>query len=920
MKFDVMDFQESSRMNFITNRISVFISAIIIVTIQIIFAQSATTVTTPSITATYLDGDIVLDGRLTEPIWQKSEPATRFIQLKPVEGAPAEEKTKVYVLYDESALYVGAMMYDSEPDRIGDQIVRRDELGESDNFELSLDTNNDRLTGYRFRVNAAGVQSDVYLYNDVQNDVAWDAVWQSQVYRDSTGWSAELRIPFSQLQYEKADSVQSWGINFSRRRIASNEQTYFALESQLQHGKVSVFGRLRGLHITKSAQRFEVLPYVLGNMTKTAVEVNNPFRGDTQFSSRIGFDLRYGLSGSYNLDVTINPDFGQVEVDPAVINLTAFETFFPEKRPFFIKDAQIFDFHLLGRNNQLFYSRRVGRGPQGFAPDEADFESVPMQTTILGAGKLTGRSSSGLSIGVLAALTDAETGKAYLQSRKEFLSFNAEPRAMHAVVRASQDFRNGASQIGGIVTGIFRSLPADGSLDFLNSDAYSYGIDFKHNWGGPTNQDWAIEGHIAGSTIKGSPEALTEVQTASNHYFQRPDAIGYSLDTTATSMSGRTWEVSFVKLSGEHWTGRFWINETTPGFEVNDIGYSTESERVGAGGNVRYQEIKPGPLFRTYQFRLFTDHVARHSLLKDISWKSLENAYSMGVIELSTGAEFLNYWGLNLSFGHSIEHYSAVATRGGPLMTEPGNAYIQIGANTDSRKSLFFAPSFRYQDGLRGGYQWSTQLRTTLRPYSGLEIQIDPGYSRDLDLAQYVDTIDDPGYTPTFGYRYLFGELQRQTFSLETRFNLALNPKLTIQLYSQIFVSSGKYQNYKLLKRPESFDFDFLKEGIPGGGQIDTRDDGYTWVRDGERYIDLDGNGISDYSLTDEDFNIRSLKLNAVLRWEYLPGSTLFVVWQHSRYSDNNIGLFDFGHSLNRLWNTQPDNAIIVKLNYWFGM
>jgi len=885
-------------------------------------AQSINDNLLPSITATYLDEDIIIDGRITESIWQKTEPATHFIQLEPIEGAPAEEKTKVWVLYDESALYVGAMMYDREADRIGDQIVRRDELGECDNFELSLDTNNDHLTGYRFRVSAAGVQSDAYLFNDTQSDVDWDAVWQSEVYRDSTGWSAELRIPFSQLQYDPADTVQSWGINFSRRRIASNEQTYFSLESKLRYGKVSVFGRLDGLHIEKTARRFEIRPYILGNATKTAFEENNPFRGDTEFSARTGIDLRYGLSGAYTLDVTINPDFGQVEVDPAVINLTAFETYFPEKRPFFIKEAQIFDFRLLGRNNQLFYSRRVGRGPQGSAPDDVDFENLPTQTTILGAAKLTGRSSSGLSIGVLAALTDAETGQAYSQNHEKLQDFHAEPQAMHAVVSASQEFRNGASQVGGLITGIFRNLPDNGSLDFLNSEAYSYGIDFMHNWGGASNRDWGVEGHFAGSFIKGSREALTEVQTASNHYFQRPDAIGYSLDTTATSMGGSTWEVSFQRLSGEHWTGRFWLNEITPGFEVNDIGYSTEGERVGAGGNIRYQEIKPGSfLFRNYQVRFFTDHIARHSLLENISWKSLHKAYSLGVFQLSTNVEFLNYWGFMFGVGHSIEVYSATATRGGPLMTQPGEVYFELGANTDRREALYFAPSYRYDDGLRGGYRWKTQLSTIFRPTPGLEIQIEPSFNRELNPAQYVKTIDDPDYTATYGKRYLFGELERQTFSVETRLNLAFSSKLTFQLYAQPFISSGKYQRYKTLNRPESFDFNIFEEGKPNFDKNDVfHNESHTWIQNGERYFDFDGDGNPEYSETDADFNVRSLKLNAVLRWEYRPGSTLFIVWQHSRSSENNIGVFDLGDSLNKLWSTQPDNVIIVKLNYWLGL
>jgi hypothetical protein len=876
----------------------------------------------PTVNAFYSEDAIQIDGVLSEPLWQKANPATHFIQGEPVEGAPAEEQTEVRVLYDKDALYVSAIMFDSEPNRIGTQLVRRDEWGAYDFFELSLDSNNDRLTGYVFRVSAAGVQRDVYLYDDIREDEAWDAIWDSAVHIDANGWIAELRIPLSQIRYNSTDTKQSWGVNFSRRRIANNEHTYFALESRLQHGKVSVFGRLNGLQLSNnSSRRFEVRPYALSNSAYGPVESGNPFFDGSSLSGRVGVDLRYGLGSDYTLDVTVNPDFGQVEVDPAVINLTEFETFFEEKRPFFVEDAQIFDFDLSGRRNQLFYSRRIGREPRGSEPDGSDFEDIPTQTTILGAAKLTGRSSDGLSIGALAALTSEENGRAFLSSLEKTQKFPVEPRGIYGVVRARQEFNDGTTQLGGILTATSRGLPKDKSLDFLNSNAYSFGIDFEHTWGGERNRNWGFTGRAVGSYVKGTTEAIREIQESSNHYFQRPDAIRFSLDSTATNMRGIEWGLELERLSGEHWTGSIWLNEITPGFEINDLGFSTSGERFSAGTRITYQEIKPGSLFRNYEFRFFATHDIRHSVLENFSWRSLKDAYDGGRLSVDLQFGFLNYWEINFDLSYSAQNFSDTATRGGPLMVEPGSRGIEIRANTDRRKSINFEPSFNYEDGLRGGYEWEAELETTIRPSSGWEIELQPSFGKELNPSQYVDTVDDIGYTPTYGKRYIFGELKQKSFSLATRLNISFSPKLTIQFYAQPLISSGQYLKYKQLLRPKSFDFDEFDEGVAiGHGDLVSCFEGRTCVQEEERYIDFDGDGVTDLNFSDEDFTFRSLKLNGVLRWEYRPGSTLFLVWQSSRRSEISKGSFDLSNSLDSLWNTEPDNAFILKLNYWFSL
>ncbi|MCH7874542.1 MAG: carbohydrate binding family 9 domain-containing protein [Gemmatimonadetes bacterium] len=877
----------------------------------------------PAAAAARRDGDIRLDGRVDEPAWRHATPITRFVQGEPVEGAAAEQRTEVRVLYDADALYVGVIMYDTEPERIASQLVRRDSRGQYDWFELSLDPNNDRRTGYRFRVGASGVRRDVYLYDDNREDDAWDAVWASAVHRGDFGWSIEMRIPLSQLRYETSDAAQTWGVNFSRRRIATNELTYFALESKLRHGKVSLFGQLAGLVLPRRARRIELRPYALATARAAPSEAADPFFDGSEMGSSVGLDLRYGLGASYTLDVTVNPDFGQVEVDPAVINLTAFETFFPEKRPFFVEDAQIFDFSLSGRRNQLFYSRRIGREPRGDAPDGSDFIDIPTQTTILGAAKLTGRSAGGLSLGVLTAVTARESGRAFLAADGRTVAFEAEPRTEYGVIRVLQDFRDGASQLGVIATAMRRELPNDGGFDFLPSNAYAIGIDFEHNWGGPRSRDWAFHGFAAGTLVRGVPEALIGIQQASNHYFQRPDATRFSVDTTANSLSGINWRVQFERRSAQHWTGAVWLAEVTPGFEVNDVGFSTSGERLDGGARISYQEITPGRLLRSYRISAFTFHNFRHEALDDVfSWSSWRRAHKRGGLFLSADLQLLNYWQVELNARLVPSLMSDVATRGGPLMVEPASIQFRFEVNSDRRRSVRVDLRSEYVDRGRGGWRWHNELEMGVRPIPSVELQVKPQFTRETNAAQYVTTTGDMGFTPTFGRRYLFADLERRSASLETRIGVALSPDLTFQLYAQPLLSSGAYPAYKQLARSESFDFDIFDRGqavaAPNGdvscvgGRICRRDE--------TEFVDLDGDGTVDFSFSDQRFNIRSLRLSAVLRWEYRPGSQLFLVWQQSRRDRATIGSFDLARDFDALFDAPSENVFTVKLSYWFGL
>lgn len=865
--------------------------------------------------------DIRLDGTLDEEVWGTAPIATGFIQREPVEGDRAEADTQVRILFDDAALYIGALLLDSDPDGIVDRLVRRDEEGEFDYFEVSLDPNLDRRTGYVFRVSAANVQADRYVFNDTEQDRAWNAIWESRVRRTADGWSVEIRIPLSQIRYESHSGEQTWGVNFSRRRLSNNERTYFALESRLQRGMVSQFGILQGVEVPGASRRLELLPYVLSSAHQGPSDVGDPFFGGSEASARVGVEVSYGIGANFTLDATINPDFGQVEADPAVINLSAFETFFREQRPFFVKDARTFDFGLSGMQNTLFYSRRLGRSPQGSTPSGADFADLPDAATILGAAKLSGRTSSGLSIGALAAVTQEESGRAFFATNGTTESFIAEPQTQYGVISLQQDLNSGASQVGGIFTVLDRNLPADGSFNFLTNRAFNAGINFEHQWG---NREWALEGFFAGSWVQGDSTAIQRIQRSSNHFFQRPDATRFGVDSTATSLTGREWRLQFERRSGTHWTGGVWLGEVTSGFEVNDLGFSRSAEKLDAGLRVNYREIQPGTVFRNYNFSFTTFHNWRHEALDDaFSFSSWGDAHSSGWYSLRFNSQLLNYWNINPSLTVRPRTVSSSATRGGPLMASPGSIDGGLRINSDRRKALSFGANVNVNRGQDGkGDTFRTGFTITARPSPSIQFSIAPQYTTQTVGDQYVTSTDAVPFGPTFDRRYLFADLDRKSVSMETRLNVSFTPDLTLQLFAQPLISSVDYVEYKQLLAPRSFAFqNFSNQGVltDANGQLLCQ--GGQICFDGEdQHLDFDGDGTVDFSFGDRDFNQRTLVGNAVLRWEYRPGSTIFFVWQHRQFDRVSNGDFSLGRDVGSLFGAPTDDVFTVKFNYWIGL
>lgn len=863
---------------------------------------------------------VSIDGRLDDEAWKAASVHSGFIQKEPQEGAPAAEDTEVRILFDEEALYVGALLRDREPDRIARQLVRRDDEGNADLFEISLDPNLDRRTGYQFAVSAANVQIDKYLFDDEREDRAWNAVWESAVSLGAEGWSVEVRIPLSQLRYEAMAGPQSWGVNFSRRRLASNERSFFAPESRGTRAVVSQFGLLDGIEAERASRRVEIRPYLLSRGILAPADPANPLVASRTYASQFGVDLRYGLGSAFTLDLTVNPDFGQVESDPAVINLTAFETFLDERRPFFVEDARILDFTLSGRQNSLFYSRRIGRAPQGRSPSDATFAERPEASTILGAAKVTGRTTGGLSLGVLAALTGEEEGRAWFAESGREAPFLAEPRTGYGVVRLQQDLRGGQTVVGGIATLLSRALPGDGTFDFLPSTAFSGGVDWEHTW---KDREWALTGFAAASGIRGDSTAMIRIQRSSTHYRQRPDATRLSVDSTRTSLGGAEWRLQLERRTGKNWNGAIWAAQVTPGFEVNDLGYSSASERLDGGARLSYRDLVPNALTRSWFLSLSTFHNVSHEVLDAPgSWDSWRAAHMSGSVNLNGNVTFLNYWNLNVDFRASPDTWDRTATRGGPLVQRPASAGGGIRIRSDGRRTVSVAPGFSWGQGRDGSRELSLGMELRLRPSSRIEMEIEPRWGRSLDPAQYVMANSALPWAPTGGSRYLFAELDRANLSMQTRVNVAFTPSMSLQLFAQPLLSSGDYRTYRQLLRGRSFEFDDFEEGTHRNiGETDLCVGGRSCLAaDRTRHLDVTGDGTSDWSFSDRDFNVRSLRGNAVFRWEYRPGSTLFLVWQHQRLDEAVTGNFRLSRDLGALRSAPAQNVFIAKLNYWVGL
>ncbi|HKQ56785.1 MAG TPA: DUF5916 domain-containing protein [Candidatus Eisenbacteria bacterium] len=840
-----------------------------------VFAAAVPAPPHPPIQAARASSEMRCDGVLDEASWATAPPVSEFYQQTPDQGAAATMKSDFRILFDDNALYIGARLYDPSPDSIRANIGRRDTSLPADRITVYVDPFHDKRSGYLFVVNAAGHKVDGLLYNDGVQDLTWDGVWEGRSHRDSLGWTAELRIPFSQLRFQSgAEPV--WGINFKRVIVRRGEESLIAYTPRDGSGFNSRFPDLVGLSGIQSSRSIEISPYVTGKSSFLRHDANDPFNDGSQMNGRTGLDLRAPVGRRLTLNATVNPDFGQVEVDPAVVNLSDVESTFQEKRPYFVEGASNFNFGREGSSSywnfnwpepRFFYSRRIGRAPQGGLPAN-DFADVPIATTILGAAKLTGKITPSTNFGTLQALTGREDARLVtggIPSKAE-----VEPLTYYEVTRALKEFKDRRAGIGLLSTAVVRRFDDTALENQLNSTSLLAGTD---GWLFlDPKKMWVLSGWAAGSNVQGTSTRITSVQRSSRHYFQRPDASSVEVNPAATALTGGGGRLWLNKQSGRIMSNTG-IGVLSPGFEVNDLGIQSRSDVINGHSMLGYQWTKD-TRFTRYA-NVWGALVGSRNFDGDLTYASLAGGGNLN---------YKNNWSSWWDAGANPRYTDVRSTRGGPKMKAPRDIYFGAGFNTNSYKKAFLSTWFNIDATDVGGFSRSGGFYVEWKPKSNLLVSAGPSLSVGRVDAQYVTTTPDPSATETFGNRYVFARLDQTTLATDVRVNWTFTPNLSFETYLQPFVSSGTYTGYKSLAAPNTYTFDPYA---------------------------FSGNS---------DFRLASLRGNAVLRWEYSPGSALFLVWTQQRADFEPVGDFDFRHSLSRLMDQRGDNVFLVKLSYHMAL
>jgi hypothetical protein len=881
---------------------------------------AAHSIPVPTALATAKAGPVTIDGLLGEDSWSRATPVTEFTQVDPNEGKPATQRTEVRFLYDAEALYVGARMFEANGARdVVSRLIRRDANSESDWFHVVIDGYHDHLGRAFFEVNPAGVKFDALGVGTSNPDPSWDPIWEVATRIDSLGWTAEMRIPYSQLRFSRQES-QTWGLQIRRYIQRSHEEDDWSFWKKTEIGGPSRFGHLEGVRIASVPKHLELLPYAVTRSRHVrSATPNDPFNDGSVQDMRLGGDIRALLTSNLTLDATINPDFGQVEVDPATVNLSAFETFFEEKRPFFVAGSGIFEFgnancYFCSNFNSVesFYSRRIGRSPQGAGLASGAYADVPENSTILGAAKITGRTSGGITVGLLNAVTRREVADVIRDDGSRFKQ-EVEPFTNYFVGRATKDFRGGNLVVGGIATSVVRKLGDVQLRDRLNSHAEALGGDLVLQW---DKKNYALFATAELSNVTGDSAAMLRVQRSSARYYQRPDRQfrtsglfgGSFFDgfyrPGATNMRGLATYLRMAKDGGNfNWEAQ--LNSRTPGFEVNDISFLSRADYVQQVGNFGNNWTIPTRWYRDFSYLVGAQQV-----------QNFDGDLTNRDVHFLLASQTPQFWRWNVWTIHQFQAYDDRALRGGPVAVQPAADIYSMNLSSDSRRAVVLSTNPQFNRNAEGAFQTRLNASVRWKPVSSLSTTFGPSYNFSRGMRQYVTSVSDPTSTAFFGNRYVLSSLVQKTLSLDTRVAMTFSPTSTLELFVQPFIATGEYSDFKEFNAPRT-----VQKSVYGRdrGTISTTTDakgvitGYT--------VDPDAAGpAASFTFDNPSFNRRSLVGNAVYRWEYRPGSTLYVVWTQSRDDElRNVGTFEFDRDRSALLATHPDNIFLVKINYWLG-
>lgn len=847
---------------------------------------------------TFTEKAPVIDGLLNDPCWDLVGWGGDFIQRNPKENVPPSQLTSFKILYDDNNLYVFIRAHDSVPSKITRRLSRRDNE-DGDLVTIEIDSYFDQQTAFSFTAMVSGTKGDALISQDGNfYDDSWNPVWYLATVTDEAGWCAEMKIPFSQLRFGKKEE-HIWGLQLSREIFRKQETSAWQFIPKGSPGYVHLFGELHGIKNIKPDRQIELMPYVSGKLERFEKEEGNPFLDGKSSSLYGGLDGKIAVTNDFTLDFSVNPDFGQVEADPSEVNLTAFETFFSERRPLFVEGKNIYEFqpsntiviNNFGADN-LFYSRRIGRYPHHY-PEVSDTEYVdmPEATKILSAVKLSGKTRKGLSVGLLESVTANE--KAEIDNDGERRKESVEPLTNYFVARVQQDFNKGETNVGGIVTAVNRDIQ-NPAMNYLHTAAYTGGIDFKHSW---KERSWYIAGNAEFSNVQGKPEAITATQQSSARYFQRPDARYVSVDTTSTSLSGVGSTIKFGHQSKKMIQFETSFTMRSPGLEFNDIGYMRYSDLFHHGSWLAFYKRDPFAIFNNFFLN------TNYWMYWDFSGKLTQTLFNT-----NWHWQYKNRWNMNFNITRSTRNTSNNLLRGGPAMLVPGSTEANLNCFTDQTKKVWmYLGHYRGYGDIDSYMAYDVYGGIVAQPWNSLSISIEPDYLGVNTKLQYVQTsdyLDDN--------RYIFAELDQKTLLMTFRVNLTINPELSVEYYGQPFVSAGRYTNFKKITNP-------VADNFVDRYHVFTDEINYN-ATDGEYGVDENNDGSDDYTISNPDFNFRQFKSNLVVRWEYLPGSTLFLVWSQGRTDSATDGTFTYANDIRDLFQKQAHNVFLIKLSYWLPL
>jgi len=834
----------------------------------------------------------VIDGNYNEKAWDAVDWSGDFIQREPNDGAKPSQDTKFKILFDDNNLYVVVHALDSVPGEIVSRLSRRDKE-DGDWLAISIDSYADKQTSFNFGVTSSGVKFDFMFVNDNRNDASWDAVYYTATSIDALGWTAEMRIPLSQLRFAKMDK-HTWGLNVWRNIYRKQELSLWQPIPVTAPGLVSLFGQLQGLDGIQPRRDIELLPYAYAKATYDKKEEGNPFKTGQKNSGTAGIDGKIAVTNDLTLNFTINPDFGQVEADPAVVNLTAFETFYPEKRPFFVEGKNIFNFKLTGADsennmNMPFYSRRIGRAPHyKISTDSGIYVSAPEQARILGSFKLSGKTRKGLSVGIIESLTRYE--KATIDSAGVRHKVGVEPITNYLIARVSQDFKKGATTIGGIFTATNRSIK-ESQLEFLPHAAYTGGLDAIHFW---KNKTYYLSGRAVFSSVFGSEQAIINEQRSAVRYYQRPDNDHVAYDATRTSLSGYGGTAEFGKAGTGNWQYLTYVTMRSPGLDFNDAGYLRQADEIQQLFWARYRKFKSFSIFR-WASANFTEY---------ITWDFGGENINKG-IDLNGNGQFKNYYTSGVGFNFAGTALARGELWGGPALLLPPVTNFSAYTETDSRKKLVFRFTTSHYFGQQAYYNnHKYALEITYKPVNSLYFSLIPQYTNGFNQIQYVD-IASFNKEP----RYIMGSLNKKVYDLSVRINLSITPELSLQYYAQPYIFAGQFNDYKRITDPRASEFSHRYHQL-------TNEEISFYEPWNAYMIDEDHDGADDYGFYKPDFHYLQYRSNMVLRWEYKTGSSLYLVWSQGRTDTQSNGENEFGQYIKDMWDIHPRNDFMLKISY----